>query len=131
MPLIPWAQLTSLSLQSDSYYLLFRIPETVEEWAVGIHVTSHLNNPELGWNTFSISTRMGKNMTLSRKLPGRIVYKAILLACRGYGVRVDATVPHAWMEKRNVSFHTGESKASQLVEVFHCYIWLLGVPKIT
>jgi hypothetical protein len=100
----------------------------VEEWRVGLHVTAHLNKPKLEWNTFTISTRMGKNMTLSRNLPGRIVLKAIMLATRNNGGVTTIPIPHVWMDKRDITFLTGDAKAIQLVEIFHCHIWLMGMP---
>jgi hypothetical protein len=131
MQLIAWVDLARLATESNTYWLVFKIPRDPQTWRIGIFVTPRMNlPPKIRGDEFAVNCRQSANMTLSRKIPGLAVLKVLLLAIKSNQLEVQLVLPHVQIMKYQAVTRVSTVRLADLVEMFAVLVWLWGPPNL-
>jgi hypothetical protein len=130
---VTWPELLSIRPGTNCFWVKYRIPLVREEWFSGVFMSCHLNLPVLDGQEIAISTRQNANMTLSRDVPGTLLYKLVLLAATQINdfERTGVRVPHVDLNRYSATTCTGTVPIRNLLEPLKVLCWVLGNPNLS
>jgi hypothetical protein len=95
-----------------------------------VWVSARLNRGRLSGDQFALATRTSCNATLSRRLPGRRILKALFQAMDIAGMPRSYALPHVSMLHAVIETHFGPCTTERLVAVFEVLLWVWGPPDL-
>jgi hypothetical protein len=130
MQRISWVDLGRAHTNTATFWVLFRLPVSAQDWAVGPEVSTHLNPPVPRADEIVVDARQSPNMTDARRVPFLCLKKAVMRACLTVypTTRLYDIVGHVRLQRYRFRAQDGDHNFDELVVPFMALVWLYGPP---
>jgi hypothetical protein len=125
--LVEWSELSGLRLLANTYWVVFELPKDAASCGRGLLVIPRMSLGRHTGEQFAVYTEMPRNMTLSRRLPGVCVLKAIIQAHRRLGFPAALPSRHVFMERYHMDRRHGAMLFARLTEGFVALLWVFSL----
>jgi hypothetical protein len=126
--LVPWSELDELACPPRVTWFVFEFPGDETLWRRGLYVTGRMNLGRLRGAEFALPTQSSRNMTLSRRLPGRRVLKILCRALDRMGLPRAIKCPDVDILSAQMMTIHGPRPLVELESVFRVLLWVWGPP---